>query len=265
MDTSNGEPSADMPGALASEPEMTNGSSSRTSVWQLLLDVIASPGRAFAEITRRQGTVWLLPAFIVLASLIIYLVVAAPYTAALAQKQLQAQLATLPPDQAETVAQQAQRFVSPVFIIVSGGLTGVVVQALIWLLVSGILYFGILLAGGDATYSAVWAVTPWLFIPEAVRNLVMALWVYMHKALLQYQGLSFLIASGDIQADSRNPLFGVLQQIDLFNAWHVVLVYIALRRGLGVSRGGALVVTVLYVAIMLGLSALPAVIAGVFG
>jgi len=236
-----------------------------TSVWRLLLDVVANPARAFAVITRRQGTVWVLPALLILLSLVVYILIAAPYTAELAQKQLQTQLSTLPPEQAKMVSQQAQRFTRPMFIVVSGSITGTVVQVLIWLLASGILYFGILLSGADATYGGVWSITPWVFLPHAVRNLVLALWTYTHKTLLQYQGLSFLVATGDLQADSRNPLLGVLQQIDLFNVWHVVLVYLALRHGLKLSRGGALGVTIVYILIMLGLSAVPAAVAGIFG
>jgi len=237
----------------------------RKSVWRLLMDVIVSPGEAFAEIAQRQGLTWVLPALLVLLSLAVYVVAAAPYLAQMAYKQLQTQASAMPPDQAKVVLQQAQQFTRPVFVMVSSSLSGAVIQVLVWLLVSGVLYFSILIAGADATYSAVWAVTPWLFIPEAARNLVTAVWVYVHRALLSYQGLSFLIATGDVRADARNPLFGVLQQVDLFNAWHAVLVYIALRRGLGLSRGSSLVVTVIYLAIMLAVSALPAFMAGMVG
>lgn len=234
------------------------------SVWQLLVDVIARPVSAFTEIARRQGVKWLLPAALVIITTLVALVVQAPYLAKEAAKQLQLQLATMPPDQAETVRAQAERLISPTALMISGSLSSVVILGLVWLLMSGTLYFLVLLAGGEATFGAAWAMTPWITLPFAFRNLLQAAWVYTQGSLLRYPGLTFLVATGDMTVDSRNPLFPILAQVDPFGVWYVILVYAALRGGFHMSRRAAVTLTLVYLAIMLGVSVLPVLIGRMF-
>ncbi len=234
------------------------------SVWQLLVDVITRPVPAFTAIARSQGVKWLLPAVLVIATTLVALFAQVPYLAEEALKQLQFQLAAMPPEQAEIVRAQAERFVSPAALMISGGLSSVVVLGLMWLLMSGVLYFLVLLAGGEATFGVAWAMTPWITLPFAVRNLVQAAWVYTQRGLLHYPGLTFLVATGDTVADTRNPLFPVLAQTDPFGLWYVVLVYAALRGGFNMSRRAAVILTVVYVAIMLGVSTLPVFVTRMF-
>ncbi len=234
------------------------------SVWSLLVDVIARPVPAFEAIARWQGVKWLLPAILVIVTTLIALAVSAPYLAEEARRQLQVQLLTMPPEQAEMVRSQAERFMSPRFMLITGGLSAVVIQALLWLLTSGVLYFLALLAGGEVTYGAAWAMTPWLSLPAVARNVVSALWTYTQGALIRYSGLSALVATGDLTVDSRNPLVALLSQVDPFNLWHVVLVYAAVRGGFKMGRGAALVLTLVYAAIMLAVSVVPVFLGNLF-
>jgi len=201
---------------------------------------------------------------LVIITSVALVVVSAPYSAEEARRMLQVQAGTMPPEQAEAALQQAERFTQPLVIAISQGVSGVVVQVLVWLAVSAVLYFGVLIAGGEATYAAAWTVTPWLYIPFALRNAVAALWVYSRQGLVRYPGLSALVATGDLQVDSRNPLYAVLSQLDLFLAWHAFLAYWALRGGLKVSGRTAFWLTVVYLMLRLGVSAVPAFIARAF-
>ena len=234
------------------------------SVWSLLVDVVARPVPAFAAIARRQGVAWLLPAFLVIGTGLIALVVFAPYLAEEAKRQFQAQLLSMPPDQAEMVRAQAERFMSARFVAITGGLTSVIIQVLIWLLMSALLYVLALLGGGEVSYTAAWAMAPWLTLPSALRNILTAAWTYTQGALVKYPGLSSLVATGDLTVDQRNPLVALLAQVDPFNLWHVVLVYAAFRGGFKMGRGTALVLTIVYAAIMLGVSTLPVFLGRMF-
>lgn len=248
-----------------SETDTAAGQPERApSVWSLLIDLLVRPGHAFGQIVRWQGLRWLLPAVLVVIASVVLVVVSAPYAAEEARRMARVEAGTMPPEQAEMVLQQAERFSQPVVVAVSGAVSAVVVQVLIWLAISAILYFGVLIAGGEATYAAAWTVTPWLYIPFALGNTIQAIWVYFRQGLVRYQGLSALVATGDLQVDARNPLYGVLSQVEPFLAWHAFLVYWALRGGLKVSGRTAFWLTVVYLALRLGVSAVPAFIARAF-
>ena len=234
------------------------------SVWQLLVDVIVRPGHAFAQITRWQGARWVFPAIIVLLSVVVLIVIQAPFAAEEARRQLQTQLGTLPPDQAQTMMEQTARFTTPVFIMITGGLAAIVIQVLAWLLISAILYFAVLIGGGEATFGMAWSVTPWTVLPFALRNLIQAAWEYTHQEVMRYPGLSSLVATGNLDADRMNPLYALLAQIDPLTLWHGFLIYWALRKGLNVPARSAFVLTLVYGAIMLSLGMIPALIAGAF-
>ncbi len=242
----------------------TNSQVVSPSFWQILVDVIVRPTDAFAILARMQGVRWLFPAVLLIVANLFALFVGTPYLAEEAQRQFQLQLATLPPEQAEVVQQQAGRLVSPVALMISGSLSAVVILGLMWLLMSGILYFLVLVAGGEATFSVAWSLAPWITLPAVFRALLEAAWIYVHQELLQYPGLTFLINSGNLIADKRNPLFPVLAQIDPFAIWYAVLVYAALRGGFNLQRHTAVILTVVYLAIMLGISTVPVVVTNMF-
>ncbi len=244
---------------MSGEPEQKD-----VSLGQLFVDVIVKPVDAFAAIARAPGVKWLFPAALLILSSLLVLLVQAPYLAEEAQKQLQMQLATMPPDQAEVVRQQAGRLISPVALMVSGSLSAVVILGLMWLLMSGLLYFLAMLAGADVTFGVAWAMAPWITLPFVLRSLLEAAWVYVNHALLRYPGLTFLISTGNLATDTRNPLFPVLAQIDPFGIWYAILVYAALRGGFNLQRRTAVLLTLVYLAIMLGVSTLPIVIANAF-
>ena len=234
-------------------------------VWYLLVDVIARPVPAFEAIARWQGVKWLLPALLVILTTVITLAVSAPYMVEEAKRQFQMQLLSMPPEQAEMVKAQAEQFMSPRFIMITGSLSAVVIQGLMWLLMAGALYFLALLAGGDVTFGAAWAMTPWLTLPFAVRNVVTAVWIYTQQSMITYSGLGALVATGDLAVDSRNPWVALLSQVDPFGLWHALLVYAAFRGGFNMSRRASLVLAGVYVVLMLGISTVPVFLGRIFG
>lgn len=231
------------------------------SVVVLLRDAVVAPWEAFRAVATCHGVTWLVPALLVVGTGLIALAIQAPYAAAWARQQMEAQLPSLPPQQAELVRQQAEQFVRPTVVLVSGALTMVVVVALMWLLMAGLLYVLLLFAGFEGTFGQAWSVAIWTNLPFAVRNVVQAVWVYTHQALLHYPGLSRLVATGDVLVDQRNPLVAVLAQVDVPGLWHVLLVYWAWRGAWGASRRQAAILTTVYTLIMLLLPTVPVFLA----
>lgn len=233
----------------------------RRSAFVLLRDVIVAPWDAFRHIGRQEGVTWLLPAFLIVVTALGVLAVQAPYVAKFMRQQLESQLGTMSPEQADLVRQQSEQFLRPTVIIISGSLTTVVVTALVWLLMAGVLYMLLLLAGLEGTFGQAWAVTIWANLPFAVRHVVQAAWIYTHQALFQYPGLSRLVATGDLAIDQRNPLIAILGQLDLPALWHVALVYWAFRGAWRASRRQAALATAVYAGIMLAMPAVPVLLA----
>ncbi len=231
------------------------------SAWRLLVDVIVRPWDAFRAIAQEPRFTWWLPAFLIILATVILMVVQAPHAAEEARRQMAQQLSTLPPEQAEIVRQQAERFTTPTVVLVSGTLTAVILTPLIWLLMAGVLYALVFIGGGEASFRTAWDVTPWTNLPFVLRHLVQAVWIWTHQDLLRYPGLSGWVASGDWAADTRHPLVALLAQVDVPGLWHVALVYWALRGAFRLSRPAALGLTAVYTLIMLAVGTVPTLLA----
>ncbi|NLE77582.1 MAG: hypothetical protein GX605_12645 [Chloroflexi bacterium] len=83
------------------------------SVPARLLAVIDRPVKLFEQIARQPGKGWYAPVLILLVGVSVAALVTAPYAAQEAQRQMERQLASRPPEQAELLAQQMERFGSP--------------------------------------------------------------------------------------------------------------------------------------------------------
>ncbi len=218
------------------------------------IDMIAAPAQAFRRISERQQRSWWLPAFLALVGPLLYLWLNVDRTVALAQRQLQLQLSTIPPDQAEAARSMAERFTQPRTVLLTGSI-GTVLSLLI-------LYFGSALFGAMPKAQTLWPAVVWSWLPFALRGFLQTGWSLANQALIQYQGLSYFVATGDVAADSQRPLFVALSQIDLFSLWHVVLVYVLLRVVVRLGSGGAFSLTLLYALLNIGLRVLPVFIRG---
>lgn len=226
------------------------------------IDMIAAPAQAFRRISERQQRSWWLPALLALVAPLLYLWLNVDRTVALAQRQLQLQLSTIPPDQAEAARSMAERFTQPRTVLLTGSLGTVLSLAVALGLAMLILYFGSALFGAMPKAQALWPAVVWSWLPFALRGFLQTGWSLANQALIQYQGLSYFVATGDVAADSQRPLFVALSQVDLFSLWHVVLVYVLLRAVVRLGGGGAFSLTLLYALLNIGLRVLPVFIGG---
>jgi hypothetical protein len=207
---------------------------------------------------------WVWPTLLSIASIVVYLALAAPYLQKAAQQAAMQQLNTLPAEQAANAQEQITRFTSLPVVVGGAAVSAVIGLALSWLIAAAILYFGSLIAGEDLTFGQVFAITPWLWLPFALQGFVQAGWTTLRRELIMAPGLSGLVATGDQLEDARNLTFNLLSQVDLFAAWHVVLVYAGLR---GLTRMGAakaIWLTAVYAVLSLAVRLIPVLIGRAF-
>lgn len=231
------------------------------SLWRLLFGIIDRPAATFtAVLARRSWVRWAAPLLIVSLALGVYIVVSLPYTMELAGRQLDRQLAQLPPDQAQAAREQAARFTGQTFILISslaGGVIGLIIGVLVQAVV---LYFLALVAGGELEFGPVFTMSAWTRLPAAIGALAQAGFVAFAGRGIEYAGLSALAGSGDILRDTQNPLVLALARIDLFWLWHLLLVVVGLSVVARFRRFKALLLSLIYAALALIVAMAPALL-----
>ena len=82
-------------------------------LWQLLFGIIDRPGATFkAVLAQRKWYMWAVPLLVVLLCMSAMMVVRTPYDMEIAQQQMERQLTTMPPEQAEAARAGMETFMS---------------------------------------------------------------------------------------------------------------------------------------------------------
>jgi len=174
----------------------------------------------------------LAPALAIFLALVFVTIVSAPASSVVAREQaaqqVTAQMGSLSDEQAAEVERSIQTFTSPLFIGATGIALGTLGLILTWLFRGAVLFFIGYLFGTDSRYIQMVTLVLWSWWPFALRDLVNAVFVLLNGQLVINRGLSFLVTSGDQVQDAGNLLYGLLSQVDLFLAWHLVLVAVGL-------------------------------------
>lgn len=236
---------------------------SQPALLGLIFGLIDRPRTTFQAIAARpHWTVWLIPLFIFIMCLAVLLVVEAPYQMELARQQAEQQLATVPAGQAEAARSMLETTLSLPFML-GTGLTFGAAALVIGILAQAVcLYFAALVLGGEASFGAIFRITLWSRFPVTLGVLVRAGFTAASQQMIHYPGLSFLVGTGDFFRDSQNPLYVLFSQLDLFWLWQVLLLVIGLTAAARLGKSKALVLALVYTALSLGLSVLPALIFG---
>lgn len=237
------------------------------SLLSLLLGMVDRPRRSLGQVLAFPRWKWAAPAVLTLLALVILLLVSARLLAeqaaqqqALAFSEIEGQLGAMTDAQREEMRQQMTMLVSPPAIAGIALATRTVGLFVGWTIGAAILYFGLVVGGLEIGFGAMFAGYSWTTLPFVVRDLADAAFVVLTGSLRINPGLSYFVATGDVLADARNPLWVLTSQIDLFFLWHVVLVYALIRAAR--QRGGAFGLTLVYVLIYLALRVIPPVLAG---
>ena len=230
----------------------------------LLVSLIDRPATALAEIAAYPRWRWVLPVILLIGAMIASIVLTGPLTVEQTQQAVQQQLATLPAEQAEMARAQIARLQQPQVLLATAIGTGLIGLLLSWLMASAFLYFGVLIAGGDVSFTGLFATLPWIWLPFALRDVVQTGYILYKNELIANQGLSYFVSTGKPVEDAGKLLYNVLARVDLFTLWHLALVFVVLWVLPRFSKGKAFVLVLVYAALSLGLRLVPALLVRAF-
>jgi len=219
--------------------------------------MIDRPGQAMAEAATRPRA-WFLPAVLLVLSMVVLLGVLAPYQIKLANERsaqvIEQLAANMSEEQARMIRENA-RPITPTTYWLSGLGVGLAVAALGWVLRGTVVHFSSMAAGGTSVWGPTFAVCLWSMLPFFVRDLVQATYTLVSKQLIEHQGLSFLVASGDVLKDGRSLSYALLGNVDPFALWHIILLGLGISAATKLSKGKAtfmaLIVWLVFLAVKL--------------
>lgn len=228
--------------------------------------MIDRPRQAFTQVAQRPRS-WWLPALLVVVSLVALSLVVAPQSVELSNQRSQQMMESIMQNLSEEQAQQVQAqmaqgsgsMTTTTFLLSAVG-GGLVLAALGWVARGAIVHFGSMLVGGTSAWPASFALGVWSMIPFFFRDLFQMAYVAITGQLIENAGLSFLVASPDWLANSRNAAYLALSQVDPFVLWHIVLLAIGLATINKLSKGGAAVMAVVIWLLFAAVKILPTIL-----
>ncbi len=156
------------------------------------------------------------------------------------------------PEQQAQFMQAAQTTSGPVFIYVFPLIAALFGIWIGWILVSGLLHLITTLSGGRGEMSLTLNIVAWASLPFAVRDIIRAASMLAAHQLIEHPGLSGFVPTGDATA----YLVAFSSLVDIYLIWHMILLVIGVRAGMGVSLPKAIITVVLTIGTVIGLQAL---------
>lgn len=252
------------------------------------LAVLVRPRTAFARLAERPRWVWAIALAVVMLTFVVKIALGTPQLIAQQREIMEAagmgssvtvengdgerestgevgRAATSEdePDEEVVVPENVQGAVDTVVVVsayVFGSL-GIVAGALA---LAGIIYGASRLWSSEASFAVVLGVVALAKMPDALRNVIQAVYTAATGAWVQHQGLGALVAPADITEAGSSIPYALLSHVDAFAIWFVVLLYLGLRRAVGLQRGRAAIITGGYLAITMVLAVVPAFLTGMF-
>jgi len=214
------------------------------------------PRRAFQEMASESRATWWTPMLLLSLTAILVVIVAGflmSRAAMVGEVQLPPDWEFWTPEMQNNFMQAQQATQGPVFLYIMpmiGSLTGLWLG---WLFLAALLHFGSTLLGGRGTMQSALNIVAWASLPFAVRDILRI--VFMLAA-------GHAIVSPGLSGFTSTPGFfsQILERLDIFLIWQVVLLVIGFALTDGLPRGkavmGVLVVIVLVLLAQAGLGAL---------
>ncbi len=232
------------------------------STIRALIGVVDRPAEALEAVAQRPR-LWWLPAVLLVLSMAGLIAVSQPYQLQIANERsaqmIERVTANLSEEQARAVRERSIAMTPTQYWLGAMG-AGLAFAAVGWVVRGAVMHFSSMAAGGTSTFGPTFAVGVWSMLPFFVRDLLQIAYVLVRKQVVEHAGLAFLVASGDWMKDSRNLLYGLLSNVDLFALWHVILLAIALAVATRLTRGKAFVMAVVIWVAFLGLKLIPVAI-----
>jgi len=205
---------------------------------RLLWGILARPRATFQRLNENGRRAWWLPALLAVLAVILPILVGSPLRTQMAREavaSVQTQMGeTLSPEQREQMEQAQQIAASSLIITVFPSITGVLGLVVGWLVWAGALYLVGMVAGGHASFGALFRVVVWTWIPYALRGFLQTLYILFTGQLIAHPGLSGLVAGEQTVEKmlTAPPTTGqmvasaLLARIDLFLFWNLALLVV---------------------------------------
>jgi len=241
---------------------------------RLLWGILARPRATFQRLNENGRRAWWLPALLATIAVILPILVGSPLRAQMAREavaSVQTQMGeTLSPEQQQQMEQAQQIAASPLIITVFPSVTGVLGLVVGWLVWAGALYLVGMVAGGHASFGALFRMVVWAWIPYALRGFLQALYILLTGQLIAHPGLSGLVAGEQTveKVLTAPPTTGqmvvsaFLARIDLFLFWNLALLVVGTMvvTRLSARKATALVLGIWLLLTLMGL--IPTLVSG---
>jgi hypothetical protein len=241
---------------------------------RLLWGIVARPRATFQRLNENGRRAWWLPALLAVIAVILPILVGSPLSAQKAREavaSVQTQMGeTLSPEQQQQMEQAQRIAASPLVITVFPSVMGVLGLVVGWLVWAGALYLVGMVAGGHASFGALFRMVVWTWIPYALRGFLQALYILLTGQLIAHPGLSGLVAGEQTveKVLTAPPTAGqmvasaFLARIDLFLFWNLALLVVGTMvvTRLSARKATALVLGIWLLLTLMGL--IPTLISG---
>lgn len=212
-----------------------------------IFPTIFQPQRTFTEIAGESGASWQTPMLALSVSATLAVFVSGYFKARAAmmgEVQLPPDWEYWTPDMQNNFMQAQQATQSPVFVYIIPLVLSLVGLWLGWLILSGLLHLGSTLLGGRGSMRSALSVAGWASLPFLVRDLLRIVFVLLVGHVIVSPGLSGF-ANGTIF------LAKILEQVDIFFVWNVILLVIGFSLADGLPKNKATVGVLAVVLILL--------------
>lgn len=229
--------------------------------FDLVVPLFIRPRTALTRIVEQNRPIWRVPILLLLLVTIGQSLVAGSITAAAraaGEVVLPPNFEFYTPEQQAQFQQAATATDNVTFNYILPALGAALGVLFLWLLVSWLLHLVLTLLGGRGTSQQIINVVAWASLPFALRGLVQIVAMLATDRLVAGGGLSGFAPVGE--GSLLALLAGVLEQIDIYAIWHILLVYVGARLSSQLSRGKCWLAVLLVFALVMALRALPGVI-----
>ncbi|OGT28787.1 MAG: hypothetical protein A2Z17_05415 [Gammaproteobacteria bacterium RBG_16_66_13] len=232
-----------------------------------VLRSILRPWSTFPKLVEQPADTWRTPLLVLTLAAVLLVLVAGPLRreAALnAPAEPPPDFQYYSPEQQEQFLQAQQATSSNTFIYLFPALSALARVWGGWLIVGALLHLAVTLLGGRATMRTMMNLVAWAGLPFAVRDAVRAVYMLASKRLILAPGLSGLAVSDGGTLDLVRV--NLLESLDLYIIWHVLLLVAAVRSagnpGTGKAWTSVLLTQVVALALQIGPAVLLAKLSG---
>jgi len=194
---------------------------------------ILSPGSTFASIARRPS--WIAPLLLWTIASVVATAVVIPRVdwERMTRQTLERQHRTMPEDQLPAMVERTKKFSSIVF-----WLSGFAGPALIGLLVAVVFWGAFKAFGWDMTFPQSFGATTHAFLPNVLGALLL-IPILIKRETIDPQGIGDLLRSNLgflVERDSAKVVHSILQSIDVFSIWSMILLIIGFAAAAKISK-----------------------------